>query len=334
MHPTTPGRGRREGGLIDGPESVTAIAVAELRSRIIDGRLAMGAHVTEHALAAEIGVGRQSLREALRALESQRAIVHVPRAGSRVVQLTLQDAFHVTTVREQLEALAVRQGVPANGETFTRLRTAMHTMQRNARTGDEKSAPHDGLEFHTALVNLAGNEHLNAAYAAIALPVAILMRLNRHAQAEAESLLERAARHQRVVDLVAEGDPHAVLAELRAHHTAAYLLGTHLSAQGASPDALTWAAGDGRAQKPLDGLTEEGPRGNDHPIAAERATDVARVFEGAGDARRRRVPLAPHPVEDSSCLADAVDVAQGADVDGTHAPTLTSSFGVPGATRA
>jgi len=246
MQRTTPGRGRREGGVIDGPESVTAIAATELRARIIDGRLAMGAHVTEHSLAAEIGVGRQSLREALRALESQRAIVHVPRAGSRVVQLTLQDAFHVTTVREQLETLAVRQGVPATGDTFARLRAAMHAMQQSARAGDEKSAPRDGLEFHTALVALAGNDHLNAAYAAIALPVAILMRLNRHAQAGAESLLERAARHQRVVDLVAEGDPDAVLTELRAHHTAAYLLGDHLSADGASEDALAWARTLGR----------------------------------------------------------------------------------------
>lgn len=249
MQRITRGRGRREGGLIDGPESVTAIATAELCDRIIDGRLAMGAHVTEHALAAEIGVGRQSLREALRALESRRAIVHVPRAGSRVVQLTLQDAFQVTTVREQLEALAVQQGVPANGERFERLRTAMDAMERHARSGDETRAPHDGLQFHTALVNLAGNDHLNAAYAAIALPVAILMRLNRQAQAGAESLLERAARHRRVVDLVAEGHPDAVLAELRAHHTAAYLLGDHLSAHDASDDALAWAGRLGRLEQ-------------------------------------------------------------------------------------
>lgn len=243
MELTTVGRGRREGNRIGGPESVTDIAVAELRARIVDGRLPMGAHVTEHALAAEIGVGRQSLREALRVLESERVVVHVPRAGSRVVRLTLQDAFEVATVRAQLEALAVRQGVPASADALARLEGAVEAMEAHAAAGDESSVAADGLAFHSALVGLAGNAHLDAAYATIALPIALFMRLNRQAQADAESLAARAARHRRVVDLVAAGDAGAVLAEIRAHRTTAYVTDGELSREGASDAALAWAQG-------------------------------------------------------------------------------------------
>lgn len=237
---TTTGRGRRVGTTIGGPASAVALALEALRTRILRGELALGDHISEQTLADELGVGRATLREALRDLEHDGLVTHVPGVGTRVVTLSLEDAYEIITLREHLEDLAVDLGVPAPPARIERLMTAVTDLERGAANGDEAACVPDSLAFHRAFIGLAGNARLTAAFETILYPLGLLMQLNRRARASAESLADRAARHRRLAELVRTGDPEAVRAEMSSHRTTAFLRSGELSTEGLSDAAKAW----------------------------------------------------------------------------------------------
>lgn len=239
----TAGRGRREGARIGGPRSVTELAHHEVRARILAGELAQGAHIAEQALADELKVGRAALREALRLLEHDGLVRSVPRAGSRVVTLSLRDAYEIVTLREHLEHLAVTLGLPVcDPGRLADLEAAVARMEAHAARGDEVAARTDGIAVHRALIGLPGHGRLLGAFDAIAHPLTLLMSLNRRTSASAESLAARAARHRRVVALAQAGDAADLLAELRAHRTHGFLAPGLLPVGDADARILDWAA--------------------------------------------------------------------------------------------
>lgn len=83
--------------------------VARLESAILTGALQPGQRLAEQALAAELGVGRGPLREAVRTLEGRRLVQRTPYSGVRVVSLTLEDFEQLLITREALEGMASRQ---------------------------------------------------------------------------------------------------------------------------------------------------------------------------------------------------------------------------------
>ncbi|WOF23316.1 GntR family transcriptional regulator [Microbacterium betulae] len=237
-------RGRREGRLVGGPRSVTEIAADGLRRRIVTGALPQGAHISEQAIADELGVSRAALREALRLLERDGLVVTVPRAGSRVVSLTLRDAYEIVTLREHLEDFAIGLGVPsADPARLASLAEAVERMERNAECGDEEAAGTDGLDFHRAFIGLAGHAQLEAAFGVIVQPLGLLMGLNRRSTAGSETLHERAERHRRVLTRVEAGDAAGVRAELRSHTTTGFLEDGVLPRGDADDVVLAWARG-------------------------------------------------------------------------------------------
>ena len=226
---TTTGRGRRVGTRIGGPRSAVALAVDALRLRILRGDLAPGAHIGEQSLADELGVGRATLREALRDLEHDGLVVRVPGVGTRVISLSLEDAYEIGPPR-----------VPASPARVERLMAAVADLERGAADGDEASSVPDSLAFHRAFIALSGNTRLTAAFETILYPLGLLMQLNRRASSAAESLSERAARHRRLAELVRAGDPEAGRAELTSHRTTAFLRSGELSTEELSDAAKAW----------------------------------------------------------------------------------------------
>lgn len=235
-----PNRGRREGNVIGGPRSVAELARFRLRQLIITGALPLGSHLSEQALAEDIGVSRASLREALKTLEWDGLVTHTPRMGTRVVDLTLQDAFEIFTLREHLEDFVLRWGIPAAQHHLGELEHATEQMMQTAKTGDEEHAVLDSLAFQRAFMSLAGNRRVDTAFATIAYPLAVLMHHNREARRSLETLDQKAQRHARLVDLVRVGNVEAVRAELSRHQTTSFLMLDLLADEDASESALAW----------------------------------------------------------------------------------------------
>ena len=94
------------------------LAYHALRDRIVDLRLPPGNPVNEIAVAAELGLSRMPVHEAVGRLALDRFITVLPRRGSVVTALELPDVLDLFTAREALECgiahLAARRATDAD----------------------------------------------------------------------------------------------------------------------------------------------------------------------------------------------------------------------------
>ena len=77
-----------------------------LREAILKGDLKPGERLMELQLAAQLGVSRTPIREAIRMLEQEGLAVTVPRKGAEVAKMTLKGMEDVLEIREALDILA------------------------------------------------------------------------------------------------------------------------------------------------------------------------------------------------------------------------------------
>ena len=233
------------GKRIGAPASMAVFAADGLRALIVSGALAPGDRMIETRLAERLGVSRVPLREAMKVLENEGLIKQTARSGAVVAPLGLQDVYEIVTLRDSLEEMAVRLGVPVHsGVRLEALRSAIETLERNAvLEGGEDSATHDSYAFHLALVGLSGHDRLEAAYRSMALQMLRYMNLNRRARARHESLVERAARHRAIFDLVSAGDADAVLAAIQGDESLSFVREFGPTLERGSAQADAWLSG-------------------------------------------------------------------------------------------
>ncbi len=98
---------------LDRPNISESLIVA-LRDMIVDGRLPAGERVNEVHLAANLGVSRTPLREALGRLVAEGALTIMPRIGYFVRPLTLEEFQQIYPIRAILDPEALRlAGIPS-----------------------------------------------------------------------------------------------------------------------------------------------------------------------------------------------------------------------------
>ncbi|MDX6377126.1 MAG: hypothetical protein QOE98_1429 [Gaiellaceae bacterium] len=140
--------------------------VGALRSRILTGDLAPGAHLSEVELAAAYGVGRHSLRAAFRELARDGLLAHEPNRGVRVPVPTAEESEDLYRHRAALELGALRVAL-ADRVSFAGIREPLAVLERMPadEPWDRVAVAHDA--FHAAIVNAAGSRRISAAYAAL-----------------------------------------------------------------------------------------------------------------------------------------------------------------------
>jgi DNA-binding GntR family transcriptional regulator len=139
--------------------SVATRVASELRLQIAEGALPPGAKLKEEALSEELGVSRNTVREAFAELASERLVVRQPNRGVFVASLEASDIHDVYAVRRAIEVSAVRGGGSAEG--IAAVRAAVEEGKRAAGAGDSEGLGSANAHFHKALVALAGSERLN-----------------------------------------------------------------------------------------------------------------------------------------------------------------------------
>lgn len=83
-----------------------------IREAILSGALKPGERLAQEELANHLEVSSTPVREALRQLEAEGLIEHIPHKGVRVAELSAEDVREVYMIRGVLEALATRLAVP------------------------------------------------------------------------------------------------------------------------------------------------------------------------------------------------------------------------------
>ena len=80
-----------------------------LREAILTGELRPGDRLIERELAEQLGVSRTPVREAIRKLELERLVTHIPRKGVIVSEISREDVVEIFDIRASLEGLIARQ---------------------------------------------------------------------------------------------------------------------------------------------------------------------------------------------------------------------------------
>lgn len=78
-----------------------------IRKMIFNGELKEGERLVEKDLAEKLKVSRTPVREALRKLETEGLVVHLPRKGVVVKGFSKEDVIEIYSIRKSLEALAI-----------------------------------------------------------------------------------------------------------------------------------------------------------------------------------------------------------------------------------
>jgi DNA-binding GntR family transcriptional regulator len=227
--------------MVGDPPSLAALAAGVIRELIVTGELLPGERLIEARLTEQLGVSRPPLREALAVLAHEGLVQMEPRRGASVTALTVQNAFEVTTLRRSLEHLAVDLALPVRATAaLARCRSALRTLKDHAAEGDDRTAVHDTIRFHTAFVALAEHGLLTATYRDLTPQIHRYMRLNRTVRLRGESLVERTLRHELMLEAAVGGDRAALHREIENPATLSFLPQLRDSLAEAEPGAVDW----------------------------------------------------------------------------------------------
>jgi DNA-binding GntR family transcriptional regulator len=187
--------------------------VAErLRAQIFARQLEPGAWIDELKLAAEYGISRTPLREALKVLAAEGLVAMKPRRGAYVAEMSRDDVtqvYHLLSLLESDAAAAV-----ARHASDEQLRSLHERLEKQARQRDAFFAANE--QFHIALLDAAGNRWRTQ----IVTDLRKVMKLNRH-----HSLFKQG----RLADSLAEHRALMAAIEAREATKAAKLMREHFA---------------------------------------------------------------------------------------------------------
>jgi DNA-binding GntR family transcriptional regulator len=150
-----------------------------LRLAILDGRLRPGDPLREVPLAAELGISRSSVREAIRILEADYLIRYRMNRGAIVADLSdeeIDDLFAAREVLEMAGLRALQKMTPQQRAAY--LEPLVREIEVANERGDVAAAAIADREFHTAIVASAGNAHLNRWYEGLRKELGLALALS------------------------------------------------------------------------------------------------------------------------------------------------------------
>lgn len=199
------------------PRPLAVRVYEQISSDIIDGKFAPGSALVQEQVAAQYGVSRTPVRDALTQITLAGLATLVPGHGYIVNELTDQDVKDVYEVRYTLEALAARQscGKHSPGQ-LVRLR-AMNDEFETIDPSDAVGLFALGRQFHTALIEPCPNEYLRSTLAAMwEHPIQRRITMTYRQGPEHQSKVARD--HRRILEALTTNDPDTITEVLRICH--------------------------------------------------------------------------------------------------------------------
>jgi DNA-binding GntR family transcriptional regulator len=185
-------------------QSLKEVVTDRLRREIFEGVRKPGDHLVEQALAAEYGVSRGPVRDAIAQLGQEGLVQVLPRRGTFVTELTPLEAWEVYTLRGHLEGMAVRcaasRWTPAHSARLEELLAHMVSL-----------GPHDWYraieldqQFHHLIVQAAANRTLTQIYQTLDSKVVACFLAVKHYLGGMP--IEMADRHRDLAAALQQGD--------------------------------------------------------------------------------------------------------------------------------
>ena len=204
--------------LVDEPrlpgETVQQWVFLRLRRTVMTGRFPPGQAVTIRGLAEAMGVSAMPVREALRRLVAERALVLLDNRRVRVPEMTAARFDQLVTVRTLLECEAAARSLPHADEAFiARLHALNRASDAAVEAADTEAMIETNLAFHAALYGGRTDDVLLPLIESVWLQIGPFMRmaladLDRHYPVDrhAQALVALEARDEMALRAAIEAD--------------------------------------------------------------------------------------------------------------------------------
>ncbi|WP_026919611.1 GntR family transcriptional regulator [Gordonia shandongensis] len=197
-------------------ESTPAIIARLLRQAISAGDFAPGSQLGESALAAQLGVSRGPLREAMARLTQEGLLVSHRNRGLFVADLTPDAVSDMYLLRTTVERAAVER-VLENGDGAAcadRLDAEVARMAALDDRPDSAEMADADLRFHRELVESARSERLSRVHETVIVETGMCLRAMRSTYGPGQ---DRVSEHRALADALRSGDLERAVATLEEH---------------------------------------------------------------------------------------------------------------------
>ena len=181
-----------------------------IRNAILEGRLKPGRQLRETHLAADLGVSRAPLREALGLLAEEGLVDKIPYRGAFVAEVTQESIAEIASLRKRLEPYAIELALPhLRGST-----RILEDMALGADNNDPAATIDAHMAFHRAFYELSGHQLLLDLWKGWEAQLQLFFSADHQLFADLHDMV---ADHQRLLSIIDTGDLDAITAEIDRH---------------------------------------------------------------------------------------------------------------------
>lgn len=200
-------------------KTIERTVVEYLRKQIITGQLSAGTKLTENDLATQLDISRHPLREAFRVLESEHLVICVPRKGTYVSEMSIEDLQQLYQAREMIECYAIEL---LRAQRIRKLPLVVSALETGSGLSiPPADRPEEMLEYlnafagyHIRLVESTGNQWVMRFFHSIAFHLARYQCMYLYLPGTRENSLKE---HDQILDLIERGSYVQARQQLRSH---------------------------------------------------------------------------------------------------------------------
>ncbi|MBK4215227.1 GntR family transcriptional regulator [Paracoccus caeni] len=158
------------------PPSLAEETAARIREEIAHGRLTAGQKLSEAKLSAELGISRNTLREAFRLMTRDGILEHEPNRGMYVATPSMASTLDIFRVRRLIEIPALAQAWPRH-QAVARMREAVERAEALRAKDDWRGVGSANMDFHMGIVALTDSPRLISFFARIVVELRLAFGL-------------------------------------------------------------------------------------------------------------------------------------------------------------
>ena len=150
-------------------QNAAQIAAGLIREAIYDGRITQGTRLREEKLAAEFGISRTPIREALLILQTEGFLAATPNRGATVKTYSTDEIVDLYDTRAALESFAASLAVKhITSATIDALDESCARFSRSVKSNDVLALTHENSTFHRTILDATHNASLQDVVGSVA----------------------------------------------------------------------------------------------------------------------------------------------------------------------
>ena len=186
---------------------------ARLRTMVIEGELVPGQRLSEVRLSGDLGVSRNTLREAFRLLTREGLVRHEPHRGVFVAVPSMAAILDIYRVRRLIEVPALSKAFPRH-RAVAAMRKAVAEAEAARERRDWRAVGSANMRFHAAVVTLTESPRLIAFYTQVAAELRLAFGLLSDLEQLHEPFI---AENTAILSAIERGDPEGAAVLLTAY---------------------------------------------------------------------------------------------------------------------